>query len=428
MKTAVLVVLSLFALMMLVTLVFKDELTDKPPWTEIPAATTPHGTLALDDDAFSRDRFGAIASLLVAFGGINGPGLVMLVLAGDRARRASRHADRDSEAAATGNSIVSGDVEAVDEDPSPVIEVRVRQAGSQRNFRGTTFHSWKEIERKITVRPFGVRTKDGSLVRVETTKTPVVDIPLPELVVPVPESGARIGERVRRGSITSGSRIHVRGVRRSGATAGGDSVYREHSDGPSISEPSDEPIIISTDPLHRRASEAGRSYAIFMAVVGVVLVLTNLIFMRKYDLLLIDGETVQAPLDGRRAWKEWVVPKHGSPHEVTRTELRALAELSNGERVPVWGACSNEFYDAVLRGSYDAVPVVVSKHFPGTYQLGLHAGVSLGASAAALGLLTVVWVLLWIALKGLRPAEPGAPINDEATGPLDVFTNLKRPF
>lgn len=198
-----------------------------------------------------------------------------------------------------GAHFVKGTVELA-QGETTAVKVEIEQEGTEKKVKNGWVHTWKELSRTTTARPFYLRREDGTRVRVH----PRPDVLLVDEVDQM--FHATRTTRFRTAELTTGEEAVIEGVLRRGEdpeAASGEGGYRDATRGGWVmSSPLGTPLHISTEALaerHRlRARRHGKSALFVVAMLAL-----GTLSMTPYLLRAVVAEPVTAVVEGRRYYE-----------------------------------------------------------------------------------------------------------------------------
>jgi hypothetical protein len=197
----------------------------------------------------------------------------------------------DRIALATGRAVLRGDVVATP--GSPVAAIRVKQQGTTFKVSGKVHHRWKEVSRKIVVRPFQLRLVAGQVVAVE----PGSDVYLVDPPNRVEEhAGAPVRERLA--TIEPGQRIYAVGELTADRSGDDGAVFTLRAGAGS-------PLMLSVGRLEgRELAAAGRLriWAVFLALCTLAV---HGVFWEAWAATLV-GRGSEATIEWRACPCAWI--------------------------------------------------------------------------------------------------------------------------
>jgi hypothetical protein len=344
---------------------------EEDPWAPVPPGAT-LGTLSLGevDRPEHYDRSQASSEMSVTFFGA----FVVLAIGGmlslsaffwwSSRRRARLEENFDPNARLQdGVSVVFGRVET--DDGGPAVILRVQQRAREWQYKGAWNHAWEEVHRELHVRPFIVRTANGTTVRVEP----------PNPVQVRGEFTSRVRhnhtERTEVLEIKHGAEIHVYGALSGSSQQSTTMAYRAGGTMPVLSAATAAPMVISTEkPGAQPRARAKMHRNMGIALAAWLLIAVTMVF-QQFVVLAVTGDVVQAQVTATRQWREWVKPKNSRGYWRYHYELRAESDGN-----VFVDEVSNTIYMMAASGQLPRAPFMVSSVSPSVHQFGndLHTG------------------------------------------------------
>jgi hypothetical protein len=245
----------------------------------------------------------AWVSALVVYGvGVVGylVAFVLAVRGGARWSRRAKLADASVDPArplVAGEAVLVGVVEAWP-DAGPAVVVEIEQHGSEHESSGSWSHVWREIDRRMRVRPFYLRHASGERVLVEAGGEALLLDDLDGLVHLSSTS------RVRTAELTPGETVIATGVLERGlrvGAPGGGSGYRDGAMGWVLRPASREQMVLSTEPLGVRFRKRAQRSAVVALATSIVFCGVHALLL-GYHLRVWRGETVVGTVVERLHW------------------------------------------------------------------------------------------------------------------------------
>jgi hypothetical protein len=345
------------------------------PWheTEYYAARASLGATASATTVALVGVVGLVSLFLIAFG--------CMWQASVRAKAARvAEAGAETRALRPGYAVVRGKVET--EDGQPAIRVSITQRGREWRDKNGLHHSWKEVSRQVSARPFRLVLASGERLRIEPNEdVSFVD----ELDV---TRDLEYGMRERAAELTPGEHAYV-----SGKIVAPDVVdpYRGAQDGFLIRPARSERMLVSVAPLEERHERRVRLHRRWALGCAVAFLMVNGLAFRGYWQRLTEGQLIAATVTSTRQWT--TRSKHGNVQHygidaTTPLDGRPLA-LRSEVNLAYW----NEVRSALKWGTSPSVPFLIVGSDAATSQIGTRPTLT-----------AVVAVFSWLALAILAAA------------------------
>ncbi|MBX7194137.1 MAG: hypothetical protein K1X94_18935 [Sandaracinaceae bacterium] len=253
----------------------------------------------------------------------------------------------------------------------PAMRVRVEQTGRQRRRKGSTYHTWTESSRDVSVERFELVLEDGTRVAVE----PGDDVHLVDALQEERRSGPTT--RTMLAELSNGEQAFVEGTL--SRKAGGSSAqtrgegYRDGGYTWTLTRPERGPMLICTESLegrHERRERFWRNGAI--VAIGMFAIAQALAGMLLWPILLhgVSCEAEVSLLD------QYVTRgRHGARHhhyvvEADVTRCRGAEELVGAH---VSDEIGGWIWESLDEG--DLVPFVVMRGDPSVHEFGRESGI-----------------------------------------------------
>jgi hypothetical protein len=349
------------------------------------------------------------ASFLSLFG-------ASLVLAWIHRRRARSIAAFTPDASLTkGAAVVFGVVEPEPGASPAAVSVEIDQAGTEASNKGNWHHAWNEKARRVSVRPFLVRTNDGTRVRVIPDERVALEDELSRVVRTSYSTRTRIAE------LLPGESVHITGWLDEGSAQKGTAIYRDAAREPTLRPPRLGRMVISTERPGDTEARRAAFHRVWTIVSAILITLFSGLGFGSAHLLFVDGVVVDAKPTYTRHWQEWVKPKNGSGRWVQHYAVRAEHHAKRGAALPLEDRCTRALHDCVATGRCATVPFVISTVLPSIHQIGRDPTVSPVWIAIATVALVVSWLLYWGTTVSTRPWYARRKVHDTGSGRLPPF-------
>lgn len=382
------------------------------PWSPIPRSSYGTRTLnAVDEPGYfdrtqaTSDNSGTFFLISVVFG-IGGMLALSAFFWATSRRRAKLEENFNPNAPLRdGVSVVFGRVET--EDGGPAVVLRVDQRAREWQYKGSWNHVWEEVQRQQHVRPFIVRTANGTTVRVEP----------PQGVMLQGEFTSSVRhnhfERTQVFEIKNGAELHVYGVLTGAAQQSTTMAYRAGQAMPTLVATGAAPMVISTE----KPGATARSRAKVHRNMGIALITWLVIALgfvfSQYVTLALTGEVVQANVTATRQWREWVKPKNQAGYWRYHYELRAEADGT-----VVTDEVSRQVYDYAQMGQLPRAPFIVSSISSGTHQFGNEVHTSDGRLVVSMLAMIVFAIVYPSVAVSTRPWYQRKKLRNQAGGTI----------
>jgi hypothetical protein len=360
--------------------------------------------MATPVDCGAGDHLGSLVSVIVAYGVAGIPLLCSIGFALWRTVHHNRAAKRYRKLAAPSQlskavRALRGIVAIGDGIPFAV-RVELHQHGRTRTHKKQTYHEWHETSRQVDVRPFHVRTTDGSLVQVDAGATAL-------LCIPFQRTSGDADDRVLVAQLGDGQEVTVVGRVFERAAGRSASIYRGGT-APTllVRAPANERLVISTRPVAEAFRARMNLHARWLAIAVITAVVVHLAILSPYHVRQFVGEKTTVLVAAKRI--------SGSGKSTT---YLVETRRESGSFLPEQAA-SLRCYEAIRPG--DRIEAVIVPGNPWGMQLGGKATahmVSLMISAAAALIVAGVYRLQlrtkgpWflrkrVDMRGKGPANP----------------------
>jgi hypothetical protein len=372
------------------------------------------GDLATTLHVIDSEQAGPLGTsrVIVAFGVLLLGGLFLYFLISralqKRSARRSEELARDANARLSpGDHVVRGRV--FDDGEGAAITVEIMQQGREWQNKGRWSHAWREISRKVTVRPFYVVRPSGERVRVEPDER-VFLVDKLDGVEPLPDSTARR----RTATLKPGEEVYIIGQVASGfdPQQGG---YRDAGPALVLRPPRTGRMLISTEPPGVRHHKAARTHRNLAIAAALALAFTHGVLFVRHHMLAFGGHVVAAQIENHSSYKVWRKPKNSRGYWVHHYVIRAKDPESG---LSLTDETSYSFYQDVEQGQTVA-PFVVAGSF---YQIGREPTQSAGKLAIfAIGAIIFALILAAVLAASL-PWYLRRRIVETGSGRLSVDT------
>jgi hypothetical protein len=262
-----------------------------------------------------------------------------------------------------GDTVLSGDVDGGGVD-GPAVIVELEQTGTERLSKGSWSHTWKEVRRQVTTRPFYVVREGGERVRVEPdARVFLVD----KLDQAQNQSRTR---RLRAATLVAGEPVHIVGllVRANDPQQGG---YRDGALGWVLRPPRTGRMLISTEPLADRHQKRMRVHRGLLVALILTLLGAHGALFAEYNLLRWKGEVIHAQADRVDTFRKWKSQKSGGYWQDYYT-VDATWVMPDGVPVLLHDYVSPAFYERLtVEGQGADVPFVILREIPTVFTVGV---------------------------------------------------------
>lgn len=368
------------------------------PWVDAPRAS-PYGVRTLPDaddvSMYSRTQASPSNSATMFFFsvvlGVGGMLALSAVLFALHRRRAKLEESFNPNAPLRdGVSVVFGRVET--EDGGPAVILRVHQRGREWQYKGQWNHAWEEVNRELHVRPFVLRTANGTTVRVEPPNPVQVQGEFKEII------RHSHTERTQVIELKNGADIHVYGALSGAAQQSTSMAYRAGGAMPVLSGSPRAPMVISTEKLGETARGRAKVHRNMGIALASWLLIAIFAVFPQYIALSLTGEVQQATVAQTRTWRTWVKPKNQPGYWQYHYALRATVEGATVE-----DEVSRTVYDAVMGGQLPRVPFVVSSISNDYHQFGNEAHTNEGRLVLSMLAMIIFAIVYPISSFSSRP-------------------------
>jgi heme/copper-type cytochrome/quinol oxidase subunit 2 len=382
------------------------------PWSPVPQSSYGVRTLESVDQPSYFDRTQATSDNSAAFFlisvvfGVGGMLALSAFFWWSSRRRAKLEENFDPNAPLRdGVSVVFGRVET--EDGGPAVVLRVDQRAREWQYKGQWNHVWEEVQRQQHVRPFVVRTANGTTVRVEPPQGVMLQGEFTSIV------RHNHFERTQVFEIKNGAELHVYGMLSGAAQQSTTMAYRAGQAMPVLVATNTAPMVISTEkPGATARSRAKVHRNVGIALVAWLVIALGVVF-RQYVTLALTGEVVQANVTATRQWREWVKPKNQAGYWRYHYELRAEADGT-----VVTDEVSREVYNYASMGQLPRAPFVVSLISSGTHQFGNEVHTNEGRLVISMLVMIVFAIVYPSVAVSTRPWYQRKKVRNQATGTI----------
>jgi len=359
----------------------------------------------------SPDRFGPAASLLSAalVGAVGLPGLALIALVRTRAAaglaRAALAAERGAESGALrrGRAVVRG--EALGPAGTPLVRVRIRQVGRERQEKQGVYHTWTEVSRSVEAAPFMLRLASGERVRVEPGDNVFL---VGQLTTGERPSEA---ERFRVADLAPGTHVYVEGVLLP-PIAGG--AYRDAEPASTLRPAGGGPMLISVDPPERRHELRAGLERAWARRLAIACLLVNLTAFGAFWLGWLDGRVEACAVVHTRAWT--TRSKSGTARHLGVTAECPGAKGSDAD-VEVSAMAFAEVASPAIPPGEATLPFLVVPN-TGLAWVGLRPNLGIGAVVFGWAAMLVAPLLYAWNVRHSRPWYEREVVVEEGRGPL----------
>ena len=386
------------------------------PWETVPSHVAGSSRSQLtENDLIPTSRVSSTCSAMfvggfvdVSFGAMFLAAVGFMLLHRRRARSEAA-LDRDAPLR-DGPTVIFGVVELESDDGEPAVQVQIHQAGSEASNKGNWSYSWSEVSREVRARPFLVRRKDGSVVRVEPDKRRIALKDALSRLIPGSDR-----KRTRIAELTAGEHVYVTGALRGVGQAAG-SPYRGAPGSPRLLAPPFGTMLISTE--RPGATETQRARFHFGWALGLALMFTliNVLLIPSYHALVLDGVPVRVAPTATQHWREWVKPKNSSGYWQSHWRIRGELRAPGATPTPLEDECAQQLYVDVKRGS-DA-PFLVAEHAPWLHQVGFRPAIQIWTLILLLLGVSTVLVVYPATAVSTRPWYARKKVSNGGNGRL----------
>jgi hypothetical protein len=386
------------------------------------------GWIELPGDVLPEDWFGPLPSTLVAFGMA---GVVLIAaamvalrsawLAASRARTVSRAMNAGPFRA--GPVILHGRAESVDSDESPLATVTVTQSGSEQRAKNGWRHTWREVERKTSARPFVLVLANGDRVRVETSaESARLHAPLDRIEIRTSR------RRDRSASVMPGADLYVTGTLEPSVdanAAGRD--YRSAAESFALRGSPRDPMVIATASPVARLVRRARVFSAVAAALLVVVVALHATVLARFDRLVVAGHVETVALTwptvntGSSAWARARFP-------VRQYVANGVLRDSHGVMHSMRGEVNAATYNVVFRACDESVrqnddslalmPFLVARGASQFHLAGTRNGLSATALWIVIGSVVASLLAYRVARRAMVDWFDGKRLDESGSGRL----------
>jgi hypothetical protein len=315
-------------------------------------------------------------------------GLLALAIVG--VRRARRRVQLAAEAEASidanrtlheGDIVLSGVVEHAPE-RDVAVRIDVTQFGTESESSGSWSHTWREVDRKVTVAPFYLRLADGTRVRVEAPSDVDVADDLDKKVL------ISDNRRVLSAELVPGEQLHVRGwLERGGDASASQAGYRDVAWG-WLLRGDRGGMLLSSHPLGKGMRERAAFHGWYAKLAIMMLAIFQLTVVTYYARWL--GSTELATVRSRD--HVYTTDSDGDTHSSYVIDIA----LRDGAREVL--EIDGDDYSLVVQGT-----IVAIRRGALNWQLGAYPAITFWLALPALGLTLSVWLLYRARRRGTQP-------------------------
>lgn len=311
--------------------------------------------------------------LLIFFGALAAVFLDALVRAVREARLARQAAAQGARPAppAEGPAVVFGAVQMA-RDEAVAMRVEIDQEGSESQSSGSYSFAWKEVDRRIEMRPFYVLLASGERVRVEPDKHAFLVDAMDGMIL-VHETA-----RTRYAELSPGEEIYAVGeLRRAHDPELSPTGYRSGKDGWVLRAPPGGDLLLSSEALDQRFRRRARAARVTAATAAALALALAGLYAPYFD-RAVRGEVVEAKVVDRTL------------HSGDNSRSYSLTVEASGGRISL--PATESAYDRA-ESLPMRVPVRLVKAWPWASTLGRENGIEIGG---VLGGVAVVILMLFL--------------------------------